>query len=159
MGQIRGGLQAYPESFLIEVTTQSDEPPRGYFKDALLRAREIRDGKRRDNMLALLYEFPQAVMLDEPKTPGWAHPAVWPRVTPSLGKPVQLDRLVEEFEKAKGVGEHEVRRWASQHLNIEVGLALMGTSWAGARHWPVGFDEVVTFDWMLAHCEVIVVGG
>ena len=43
IGQLRGGLLPNPEGFLVFITTQSDEPPRGAFRAELMVARAIRD--------------------------------------------------------------------------------------------------------------------
>jgi hypothetical protein len=43
-----------------------------------------------------------------------------------------IERLVEEYETAKATSDAELRGWASQHLNIEIGLALSADGWAGA---------------------------
>ena len=45
IGQLRGGLLPNPEGFLMFITTQSDEPPRGAFRSELMVARAIRDGR------------------------------------------------------------------------------------------------------------------
>lgn len=58
--QLRGGMLPFPEAFMAFITTQSDEPPMGAFKEELTKARAIRDGKRQARgMLPVLYEFPQ----------------------------------------------------------------------------------------------------
>jgi phage terminase large subunit-like protein len=59
--QIRGGLKKNTEGFLVIITTQSDEPPVGVFKDELMAARSIRDGKFAGRMLPILYEFPKEI--------------------------------------------------------------------------------------------------
>src|ERR1700757_2396908 len=59
IGQLRGGLLPHPEGFLVFITTQSDEPPRGAFRSELAVARAIRDGKAQGAMLPILYEFPE----------------------------------------------------------------------------------------------------
>ena len=45
IGQLRGGLVSQLEGFLIFITTQSDDPPAGIFRDELMKARAIRDGR------------------------------------------------------------------------------------------------------------------
>jgi hypothetical protein len=43
--ELRGALGKRPDGFLIQITTQSKEPPAGVFKNELAIAREVRDGK------------------------------------------------------------------------------------------------------------------
>ncbi len=72
VGQIRGGLDARPDGFLMFITTQSDEQPTGVFRQELRIARAIRDGRLEGeaaNMLPILYEFPESVQTD-PAMPG-----------------------------------------------------------------------------------------
>jgi phage terminase large subunit-like protein len=57
IGQLRGGLLPNPGGFLMFITTQSDEPPRGAFRSELMVARSIRDGRSLGAMLPVLYEF------------------------------------------------------------------------------------------------------
>jgi hypothetical protein len=92
IGQIRGGLIANPESFLIMITTQSDEPPAGVFKAELQYARGVRDGRIANavRLLPVLYEFPEAMQVDPAKP--WADPRNWPMVLPNLGRSISLDR-------------------------------------------------------------------
>lgn len=154
--QLRGGMLPFPEAFLWMITTQSDGVPVGAFKDELRKARDIRDGKRDGAMLPVLYEFPREFQQNRDKP--WRDPANWARVTPSLGGALQLERLVEEFHVAEQTSDEELRAWASQHLNIEIGLALSSDSWAGAEYWEQQEDEAVTLDAILERCEVCTVG-
>lgn len=159
MGQIRGGLMQKPGSWLIIITTQSDEPPSGCFKADLMLARAIRDGRVRGpaaQMLPILYEFSERMQTDPAKP--WADPANWRMVLPNLGRSIQLDRLVEEFAVAQEKGEEEVRRWASQHLNVEIGLGLHHARWRGADFWEDAGAKEVDLDFLLASCEVVVAG-
>jgi phage terminase large subunit-like protein len=80
-------------------------------------------------------------------------------VTPNLGLSVSLDRMVEDYATAKEKGEEEERRWASQHLNVEIGLALHSARWRGADYWVKATDKKITLQWIKKHCEVAVVGG
>ena len=155
--QIRGGLAAKPERFLVMITTQSVKPPAGVFKKELKYARGVRDGKIAGShvgMLPVLYEFPPALQLDK-KQP-WANPKLWPMVMPNLGRSFQLQPLIGEFENAKEKGEDNVRRWATQHLNIEIGMAMSDDDWAGADNWPSCANSALTFEDMLERCEVLV---
>jgi phage terminase large subunit-like protein len=159
IGQIRGGMLPNPEAFLAFITTQSDDPPQGVFRSELMVARSIRDGKASGAMMPILYEFPDSIAKSKTKPPAWYDPAVWPMVLPNLGKSITIDRLVEDFDTAKTKGEEEIRRWASQHLDIEIGLALRSDRWIGADHWEAAEDpELVTLDDLLDRCEVVTVG-
>jgi phage terminase large subunit-like protein len=158
IGQIRGGLTPNPESLLIIITTQSDQPPAGPFRAELQRARGIRDGRVTGEvqMLPVLYEFPEA-MQTAPEQP-WADPANWPMVVPNLGRSITLDRLVSDFKTARDLGDEEVRRWASQHLNVEIGLALHSDRWAGADYWLSAADRTLDLEELIARSEVAVCG-
>ncbi|MDW9791895.1 terminase large subunit [Sinorhizobium meliloti] len=158
LGQITGGLIPNPESFLIIITTQSDEPPSGVFKTELEYARGVRDGRvTRGGLLPVLYEFPEE-MQTSPEKP-WQDPANWPMVLPNLGLSITIDRLLEEWQEAKEKGEEEQRRWASQHLNVEIGLALHSNRWTGADYWLEAADEQITLEYLLANSDAVTVGG
>jgi phage terminase large subunit-like protein len=79
-------------------------------------------------------------------------------VTPNRDRSVKISRLVEEFETAKLVGEAEVVRWASQHLNIEIGVGLRTDRWRGADYWQSAVDPDLTLETLIERSEVIVVG-
>lgn len=154
--QIRGGMLPFPESFLAFITTQSDEPPVGVFADELQKARDIRDGKREGAMLPVLFEFPKEVQESQDRQ--WEKPALWPLVTPNLGKSITLDRMLADYADAKATSEGELRVWASQHLNIQIGMALHAASWVGAEFWDQNADETLTFESLLDRSEVVVAG-
>ena len=159
LGQIRGGLDARPDGFLIFITTQSDEPPSGVFLQELNIARAIRDGRvtgEAANMLPILYEFPEDTQTD-PAMP-WQNPKMWPMVLPNLGLSITIDRLKTTFAQAKAKGQEELRRWASQHLNIQIGLALHNERWRGADYWLGGADECLTLNELIARSEVATIG-
>lgn len=159
--QLRGGMQPFPEAFLAMITTQSDEAPAGVFRDELQKARDIRDGRRQGAMLPVLYEFSEAMQRDQAKQ--WRDPENWPLVTPNLGRSIDLQRLVDECRDEEAKGEGNLREWASQHLNIEIGLALHSDRWAGADFWEAcgtatqlrGADGLAE---LLRRCDVATVG-
>ena len=154
IGQLRGGLVSQLEGFLIFITTQSDDPPAGIFRDELMKARAIRDGRATGPMLPVLYEFPDDII----KSGAWRDSANWAMVTPNRDRSVTIARLVEDFAAATLAGEKEVRRWASQHLNIEIGLALKSDNWVGADFWVASPAHIASLAELKARCEVMVVG-
>jgi len=153
--QLRGGMLPFPEAFMAFITTQSEEAPSGVFKAELQKARAIRDGARTGAMLPVLYEFPRE-MQGKPEV--WRNPKNWPLVTPNDGRSITVARLVEEFDVAQATSEEELRAWASQHLNVEIGLALHSDRWAGADYWEGQSRPRFTLDQLIARCEVIDVG-
>lgn len=155
--QVRGGMLPFAEAFLAFITTQSEEAPAGVFRAELTKARAIRDGKQDGAMLPVLYELPPDVQRD--KNAAWKDPALWSLVTPNAGRSISIPRLVEEMKTAEATSEAELRAWASQHLNIEIGLALMSDSWAGASFWEVqALDDGLTLEQLLERSEVATVG-
>lgn len=155
MRQVRGGMIQFPEAFLAQITTQSELPPSGIFLHDLERARLVRDGKKDFPVLPVLYEFPREMQVDREMP--WKDSQFWPLVTPNLGKSVPLERLQEEFKEAEEKGPDELRAWASQHLNIEVGLALHANRWAGAEDWEAQATQL-SLDDLLRRSEVVTIG-
>lgn len=154
--QIRGGMLPFPEAFLVMITTQSEEAPVGIMKSELQIARDVRDGKLQTPTLPVLYEFSREMQQD--KSRPWRDPANWHLVTPNAGRSITVPRLVAECEVAELKGEAELRAWASQHLNIEIGLALRSDSWAGAEFWEQQARSGVTLEHIMDRCDVIEVG-
>src|SRR5882757_7356362 len=79
-------------------------------------------------------------------------------VTPNRGRLVSIERLEQEWEEAKLKGQGEIVRWASQHLNIEIGLALRSDRWVGADFWEQATDDTLTLDALLERSEIVVLG-
>ncbi|MFD1809294.1 terminase large subunit domain-containing protein [Gemmobacter lanyuensis] len=157
--QIRGGMMPFPEALLVMITTQSDHPPAGVFKTELQYARGVRDGliTERVRMLPVLYEFPEAMQTAEHKP--WQDPAYWHMVTPNLGRSITLEKLLDGFTRAKQDGIGELIAWATQHLNVEIGLALHSNRWVGADFWLAARDVSLTgLDQLIERSEVAVVG-
>ena len=101
-------------------------------------ARAIRDGRAGAAgaaMLPVLYEFPHDIARERAV---WERPEHWPMVTPNMGRSITIDRLVSDYETAKHKGDDEIRRWASQHLNIEMGIGMKTDGWPGAEFWAGG---------------------
>lgn len=158
MAQIDGGILGNPEGFVIIITTQSDDPPTGAFKVELENARLVRDGEHTGGeTLPMMYEFPTEIQSDETKP--WENPKLWPLVLPNLGRSITIDRLLPKFREAKAKGIETYSIWASQHLNVQIGIAINGVSWRGAHYWLGAMDaEPVTLDTIIQRCEVAVVG-
>ena len=153
--QLRGGMLPFPEAFLAFITTQSEEPPSGIFAAELTKARAIRDGRQEGAMLPVLYEFPEAMQRDPL---AWSNSDNWHMVTPNAGRSITIRRLIEEAATAKATSEAEFRAWASQHLNVEIGVALRGDGWAGAEFWGLHSERTLTLENLLERCEVVTVG-
>lgn len=151
-----GGLASRPEGFVIYLTTQSDEPPAGVFKQKLDYARGVRDGLIDDNrFLPVLYEFPKHMLESKAhlKTENFYI------TNPNLGASVDENFLLREYRKAQESGEETMRGFLAKHLNVEIGLSLRSDRWPGAEFWEVSCRPVpVTIDTLLAECEVITVG-
>jgi phage terminase large subunit-like protein len=155
--QLRGGMLPFPEAFMAFITTQSEEAPSGVFKAELIKAREIRDGKRRGVMLPVLYEFSEA--MQKAKDQPWKDPANWHMIAPNAGRSITIERLIEEMETAEQTSPEELQGWASQFLNIEIGTALAASGWRGAQHWDACVDETLdSLEALLARCEVVDMG-
>ena len=156
--QIRGGLEKTPEGQLLITTTQSDEKPTGAFRDELRFARQVRDGLMRGKVhrstLPILYEFPDEIARDAEQ---WQDAANWPMVMPNLGRSVHLESLVADWKSELSKGEHAVKVWASQHLNIEIGVGIQGDGWVGAIYWERRAVDLTLKD-LLRRCEVAIVG-
>lgn len=158
VAQITGGMVTNPAALLVYITTQSDTPPRGVFKTKLDYARRVRDGEiSGSGFLPVLYEMPEHVQVAE-GTP-WADPELWPMVTPNLGLSVNLDILRKNFAAAREEGPEAVAVWASQHLNIQIGLGLHDERWVGADYWERRADPAMDLDALLSSSDVAVVGA
>ncbi|SRR5579883_31137 len=150
-----GGLASRPEGFVIYLTTQSDEPPAGVFRQKLDYARGVRDGRISDKrFLPVLYEFPQA-MLDKGLHKDPANLYV---TNPNLGASVDEEFLLRELAKATNAGAESLCGFLAKHLNVEIGLALRSDRWAGADFWQARADRTLTLEALLERSEVVVIG-
>ncbi|OWV40396.1 terminase large subunit domain-containing protein [Mameliella alba] len=154
MIELRGGLASRPEGFLLQITTQSKDRPTGEFEKQLNTARAVRDGTLEQPLLAVLYELPQAMAEKE----AWRDPATWGLVNPNLGVSVDEGFLLNAFRKAEDEGIEAVAKFASQHLNVQVGLGLKSGRWLGADYWLGAKREEITLEHILETSEVLVGG-
>lgn len=151
-----GGLASRPEGMLIKLSTQSDEPPAGIFRQDLQYARDVRDGKIQDkNFLPVLYEHPPEMV----KSGEHLKLENLPMVNPNFGVSVDDEYLEREFTKAQMAGEQSLRGFLAKHGNVEIGLNLRSDRWAGADFWEVqGTEPGLTLDQLLDRSEVVAVG-
>lgn len=150
-----GGLASRPEGFAIYLTTMSNEPPAGVFRQKLQYARGVRDGRINDKRFCpVLYEFPDAIL----KAKQERNPKNFYITNPNLGASVDEEFLQRELKKAEEAGEDSICGFLAKHLNVEIGLALRSDRWAGADFWGQQSDGTVTFDAILERSDVIDVG-
>jgi phage terminase large subunit-like protein len=150
-----GGLVSRPEGFVIYLSTQSDEPPAGVFKDKLDYARDVRDGKIADNrFLPLIYEFPAAML----KAEAYLKPENFYVTNPNLGRSVRHDWLTSELVKELAKGPDTRNTFLAKHLNIEIGMNLRSNRWTGADFWSARADKTLDLHSLLDLSEVVVVG-
>lgn len=153
--QIRGGMLPFDEAFLLFITTQSEEPPKGIFHTELQKARAIRDGTRQGAMLPVLYEFPEKMQRSEE----WRDPKHWHMVTPNAGRSISIPRLVGEYKVAEATGKDELAAWCSQHLDIEMGIAMHSDRWEGIDFWVKSAAKAaLTLKNVLERSEVVTIG-
>lgn len=153
--EIRGSLAARPDGFLIQITTQSKDPPSGVFKSELNIARDVRDGLMALPLLAVTYELPPHLAEND----GWKDTKTWPLVNPNLNRSVDEAFLRDELAKAEREGPAQLALIASQHFNVEVGLALRNDRWRGADYWRQAADPSLSLDELLKRSEVVTFGG
>lgn len=153
--ELRGGLAARPDGFFLQITTQSKEEPRGQFRAELNKARAVRDGRLDLPMLAVLYELPEKMARDE----AWRDEATWGLVNPNLERSVSIDYLRGEWLTAQERGREAEALFASQHLNVEIGLGLHSERWIGADYWPACADRSLDgLAALIERSEVVVAG-
>lgn len=151
-----GGLASRPEGFVIWLTTQSDEPPAGVFKQKLDYARDVRDGKIIDPaFVPVIFEHPPEMVAngDCLKLENMA------MVNPNMGFSVDQAFLEREFKKAELAGGDSFRGFMAKHANVEIGLNLRSDRWAGADFWETQAKaKGLTLDQLLDRSEVVDVG-
>nr|WP_306766317.1 terminase large subunit [Shinella pollutisoli] len=160
-----GGLISRPEGFVIYITTQSDEPPAGVFKEKLDYFRDVRDGKIDDPYsLPVLYEWPEEMV----KSEAYMDPENWYITNPNMGRSVNLDWLKRKLAKVCAGDDEEkdtVQSFLAKHLNVEIGMNLRKNRWPGAGFWEAATDADLSalppyeaLEAVIERSEVIVVG-
>lgn len=150
-----GGQVSRDEGWVIYLTTQSDEPPAGVFKDKLEYFRDVRDGKILDpKSLGVLYEFPPEMV----ERQEYLVPENFGITNPNLGKSVSREWLEDQLRKLQHKKDGAFQQFLAKHLNVEIGLNLRSDRWAGADFWEAAGDTSLTLDLILDRSEVVVVG-
>lgn len=138
-----GGLVSRPEGFVIFVSTQSDDPPAGVFKEKLDLYRDIRDGKIIDpKKLGVIYEYPKALLDRE----AYLDPAFFYVTNPNLGRSVSQTWLEDEFAKIVNAEDGTKQVFYAKHLNVEIGVGLRHDAWIGAVYWAQAKAAVELWD-------------
>ena len=150
-----GGLASRPEGFVIYLTTQSDDPPAGVFKQKLQYARDVRDGKIHDpRFVPVIFEHPPEMVARKEHLLR-ENLAL---VNPNLGFSVDREFLDREYTKAQQGGEESFRGFLAKHANVEIGMSLRSDRWPGADFWEPQARKGTNLDAILARCEVVDVG-
>jgi phage terminase large subunit-like protein len=151
-----GGLASRPEGFVIWLTTQSDEPPAGVFKQKLDYARDVRDGKIIDpGFVPIIFEHPPE-MVENGDCLKLENMAL---VNPNMGYSVDQAFLEREFRKAELAGGESFRGFLAKHANVEIGMNLRSDRWAGADFWQKqGKEPGLTLEQLIDRSEVVDVG-
>jgi phage terminase large subunit-like protein len=150
-----GGLASRPEGFVIWLTTQSDEPPAGVFKQKLDYARDVRDGKIIDpGFVPIIFEHPPEMVAngDCMKLENMA------MVNPNMGYSVDQAFLEREFKKAELAGGASFHGFMAKHANVEIGMNLRSDRWAGADFWERQAVEKFSLSELIERSEVIDIG-
>lgn len=151
-----GGQISRDEGWVIFLTTQSDEPPAGVFKEKLNYWRDVRDGKLVDNKtLGVLYEFPSAMVEGK----DYLKPENFYITNPNLGRSVSAEWLEDQLKKNQAKTDGTYQQFLAKHLNVEIGLNLRSDRWAGADFWESQAKRPgLTLDELLDRSEVVDVG-
>ncbi|MBM9615318.1 terminase large subunit [Desulfobulbus rhabdoformis] len=150
-----GGQISRDEGWIIYLTTQSDEPPAGVFKDKIEYFRKVRDGDIHDpKSLGILYEFPRHMV----KGKAYLQPENFYITNPNEGRSVSAEWLADNLKKVLGNTDGSLQKFLAKHLNIEIGLNLRADRWPGADFWLSAEDCTVTLDEILAKSDVLTAG-
>lgn len=150
-----GGQVSREEGWVIFLTTQSDEPPAGEFKEKLQRWRDVRDGKIEDPQVQpVLFEFPQAMV----NSKAYLDPENFYITNPNIGRSVSADWLRSQLAIFRARTDGTFQQFLAKHLNIEIGMNLRSDRWAGADYWEMQGAREVTLDYLLEWSEVIDIG-
>lgn len=156
-----GGLASRPEGFVVYLTTHSDEPPAGVFKDKLEYFRDVRDGKIEDpSCFGMLYEWPESLI----ESQAYLNPENFYLTNPNIGRSVSESFIAGKIRKAAGGEVDEdgdtanIQIVLAKYLNLEIGMRMRRDRWRGADYWEANSDRSLTLEALLARSEVVVIG-
>lgn len=153
-----GGLISRPEGFVVYLSTQSDKPPAGVFKEKLAYARDVRDGVIDDpRFLAVIYEHPPEMIEAEE----YLDPKTFFMTNPNLGRSVRqewLERKLQQIMKGEGEEGEDLQTFLAKHLNVEIGLRNRRDRWSGTDYWLDATEEGLTLEALLERCDVATIG-
>lgn len=152
--EAQGGQVSRHEGRTIFLTTQSDSPPAGVFKEKLDYFRSVRDGKIKDDKaLPVLYEFPNKYIQDK----SYLKPENFYITNPNINRSVDPDWIKRGLGKAMLSQDGAKQKFLAKHLNIEIDFALRNDNWVGAEYWTRA-SKAFSLDYILDNCEVVTVG-
>lgn len=150
-----GGQVSRDEGWVILLSTQSDEPPAGVFKEKLDYYRNVRDGKIQDRKsLGVLYEFPDAMVEAEE----YLKPENFHITNPNMGRSVSREWLEDQIRKAIEKDPGARNKFFAKHLNVQIGLSLRNDRWPGAEFWLAATESTLNLESLIERSEVIVAG-
>lgn len=151
-----GGQISRPEGWVIYLTTQSDEPPAGVFKEKLEYYRDVRDGKLYDRKsLGVLYEYPNSMI----KAKAYLDSSTYYITNPNIGRSVSSEWLEDELKKLLHKTDGSLQKFLAKHLNVQIGMNLRADRWSGADFWERQAKAPgLTLEGLLERCEVVTVG-
>ncbi|MEH6434300.1 terminase large subunit [Massilia sp. DD77] len=151
-----GGQVSRPEGWVIFLTTQSDEPPAGVFKEKLSYYRDVRDGKVEDRKsLGVLYEYPPAMV----KAKAYLDSSTYYITNPNIDRSVSAEWIEDNLKKLLHKTDGSLQTFVAKHLNVEIGMNLRADRWAGADFWERQAKAPgLSLSELLARCEVVTAG-
>ncbi|MDE4918166.1 phage terminase large subunit-like protein [Cupriavidus metallidurans] len=150
-----GGQVSRDEGWVIYLTTQSDDPPAGVFKEKLDYWRGVRDGKIVDpKTLPVLYEFTSRLIASK----GYLDPANFYVTNPNIGRSVSAEWLEDQLRKNQAKTDGTLQQFLAKHLNVEIGLALRSDRWAGVDFWQQQARTGITLESLIERSEVVTMG-
>lgn len=149
-----GGQISRDDGWIIWLTTQSDAPPAGVFKDKLNYFRDVRDGIIIDKKsLPVIYEFPKEMV----EKKDYLKPEYFYIANPNIGRSVSAEWISDQLKKYIGKTDGSYQQFIAKHLNIEIGMNLRSDRWAGADFW-LNAEQKYTLDDVIAQSDVLVIG-